>query len=264
MNKYQAFFRLTWQYYLVYRVNFVLWRIRTIIQLLLVYFIWWSVFQSQPEVFGYTTASIITYILVAALIRAVVLGTRVTDLIDSINTGNIVNFLIKPIGFIRYYLTREVADKLFNILFFIIEISILIFLLKPPIIIQKEILSLVLFLLAIAGGLIIYFCINFIISLTAFWVENSWGPIFLMSILLESLGGGLFPIDILPKQLFNVLMLTPFPYLIYFPAKLYLGGMSFSEITFGFSIIFIWVLVLILLTRFVLNAGFRHFTAVGN
>lgn len=264
MNKYWEIFRVTWQEYLIYRVQFVLWRLRTTLQLLLVYFIWWNAFQSQREVFGYTTASIVTYILVAALIRAVVLSTRVTNLIDSINTGNVVNFLIKPIGFIRYYLTREVADKLFNIIFFIVEISILIFLLKPPLIFQTDATSLLLFFLAIGCGLIIYFCINFIISLTAFWVDNSWGPIFLMSILLESLGGGLFPIDILPKQLFNILMLTPFPYLIYFPAKLYLGGMSFSEITFGFSIIFIWILVLILLTRLVLNAGFRHFTAVGN
>lgn len=264
MRKYWEIFKITWQQLLIYRVNFALWRLRTVLQLLLVYFIWWTISRSQQEVFGYTTASILTYILVAALMRAVILSTKVTDLIDSINSGSVVNFLIKPLGFIRYYLTRDVADKLFNICFFIAEVSLLIFLLKPPIIIQTKILSLVPFFLSIIGGLIIYFCINFIISLTAFWVENSWGPLFLMSIFLESLGGGLFPIDILPKSLFNILMVTPFPYLIYFPAKLYLGSMSGSEMLYGFSIIFIWILALILLMRLVLNAGFRHFSAVGN
>lgn len=264
MKKYWEIFKGTWQLYLIYRVQFILWRFRTIMQLLLVYFIWWSVFQNQQKVFGYTTASIVTYILIAALLRAIVLGTRVTDLIDKINSGDVANFLIKPIGFIRFYLTREVADKLFNIIFFIAEVSLLIFLLKPPVIFQTEFTKLLFFSLAIAGGLIINFCLNFIISLTAFWVENSWGPIFLMSILLESLGGGLFPIDILPKALFNILMLTPFPYLIYFPAKLYLGGMSSAEIVFGFSIIFTWSIILIFLTKIILNAGFRHFSAVGN
>ncbi len=262
--KYWEILRITWQQLLIYRVNFALWRVRTVLQLLLVYFIWWSVFQSQEEVFGYTTSTILTYILVAALIRAVVLGTKVTDLIDSINTGSVVNFLIKPLGFIRYYLVREAADKLFNIGFFVIEVSLLIFLLKPPIIIQTEVPTLILFSFAIAGGLIINFCLNFLISLTAFWVEHSWGVLFLMTVFLESLAGGLFPIDILPKQLFNILMLTPFPYLIYFPAKLYLGNMTYTEIIFGFSIIFIWTLILILLTRIIINAGFRHFSAAGN
>lgn len=264
MRKYWQFFKISWQEILVYRTNFALWRIRTVLQLLLVYFIWWSIFQSQREVFGYTTTTILTYILMSSLVRAFALGTRVTDLIDAINTGSVVNFLIKPFGLIRSILAREAADKLFNILFFIMEISLLYFLLKPPIIIQTDFLVLSYFLITLIGALVINFCINLLISLTAFWTENSWGPLFLMTIILESLGGGLFPIDILPKQLFNILMLTPFPYLIYFPAKMYLGTMSFSEISFGVSVMILWIAILVILTRKMLNAGFRHFTAVGN
>lgn len=264
MGKYISIFKIAWQQNLIYRLNFILWRIRSVMQLLLVYFIWWSVFRSQDIILGYTISSILTYILVAALIKAIVLSTRVTDLIDSINSGSIVNFLIKPLGFVRYYLARDVADKLFNILFYIAEVSLLVFLLKPEIIIQKDVLILIYFIFAVAGGLVIYFCINFVISLTAFWVENSWGPLFLMSVLLESLGGGLFPIDILPKSIFNILMLTPFPYLIYFPSKLYLGTMSMPEIVNGFIVILLWVSILIFLMNAVIKAGFRHFSAAGN
>lgn len=264
MKKYWEIFRITWQELLIYRVNFILWRIRTVLQLLLIYFIWWSIFQSNREVFGYTTTTILTYILVGSLLRAVVLSTRVTDLIDSINSGSIVNFLIKPVDFIKYYISKDAADKLFNICFFAVEISLLVYLLKPPVITQTNIFILIPFLVSIIGALIIYFNINLIISLTAFWTENSWGPVFLMSILLESLGGGLFPIDILPKQLFNILMLTPFPYLIYFPAKLYLGNISYPQLFFGFSVMVIWIIVLVSLSKVVLNAGFRHFSAAGN
>lgn len=264
MKKYWEVFQIAWQQNLIYRLNFFLWRIRNVMQLLLIYFIWWSVFQSQRLVFGYTISSIITYILIASLIRAIVLSTRVTDLIDSINSGSVVNFLIKPLGFIRYYLARDIADKLFNIFFYIFEVSSIILIFKPQIIIQTNILILISFIFSIIGGLIIYFCINFIISLTSFWVENSWGPLFLMSIFLEGFGGGLFPLDIFPKAIFNILMLTPFPYLIYFPSKLYLGGMSNLQIFNGFMIILFWIITLLMLMRFTLNAGFRHFSAVGN
>lgn len=264
MKKYFQIFKISWQQNLTYRVNFILWRIRTILQLMLVYFIWWTVFQSQQQLFGYTAGAILTYVLISAAVRVVVLSTRVTDLIDQINSGSVVNFIIKPLGFIRYYLSVDLADKLFNYLFFIFEIIFLIIVFKPPLYFQENIFILGLFLLAIFGGLIIYFCINFIISLSSFWTENSWGPLFLMTIFLEGFGGGLFPIDILPKNIFNLLMLTPFPYLIYFPAKLYLGTMSKLEILFGFIMIFIWMIILAVVLQRMIKLGFRHFSAVGN
>lgn len=264
MSSYWSIFKAAWQQNLVYRVNFTLWRIRSVLQLLLVYFIWWTVFQSQERVFGYTENSILTYVLVAALIRAIVLSTRVTDMGGQINDGSIVNFLVKPLGFIRYYVARDIADKLFNIVFYVLEISLIILFLKPRIIIQTNLSVLTLFLLATLGGLIIYFCISFIISLLAFWVENSWGPLFLLTIFLEGFGGGLFPIDILPKGLFNILIITPFPYLIYFPAKLYLGGMATQELITGFSILLLWIFGLWFLMKWLIALGLRHYTAVGH
>lgn len=264
MGKYWLIFKTEWQLNLIYRLNFTLWRVRSVLQLLLIYFIWWTVFQSQAQVFGYTSASILTYVLVAALIRAIVLSTRVTDLMDSINSGNVVNFLIKPLGFVRYYLVRDVADKLFNILFYIFELWLIILLLKPQIILQTNILTLILFLTSIISGLVIYFYLNFIISLLTFWVESSWGPLFLMTIFLEGFGGGLFPVDILPKAFYNLLMLTPFPYLLYFPSKIYLGINNFPEVTYGFFIIGLWILILHVAMSWLIRAGLRQYTAVGN
>lgn len=264
MSKYWLIFKTEWQLNLIYRLNFTLWRVRSVLQLLLIYFIWWTVFQFQAQVFGYTQVSILTYVLVAALIRAIVLSTRVTDLMDSINSGNVVNFLIKPLGFVRYYLVRDVADKLFNILFYIFELWLIILLLKPQIIFQTNILTLILFSISIIGGLVIYFYLNFIISLLTFWVESSWGPLFLMTIFLEGFGGGLFPIDILPKAFYNLLVLTPFPYLIYFPSKIYLGINNFSQVTYGFFVIGVWILILHTAMSWLIRAGLRQYTAVGN
>ena len=264
INKYLTIFKISWQEGLVYRLNFILWRVRTILQLLLVYFIWWTVFKSQTQIFGYTQSSILTYILVSAIIRAVVLSSRATDVSNQINDGSVVNFLIKPLGFISYYFSRDLADKLLNILFVILEVSLIIVLLKPPIFLQTNPNTLILFTLAAILGILTYFCIGFVISLTAFWVENSWGPLFLMFIFLEGFGGGLFPIDILPRGVFNFLMLTPFPYLIYFPAKIYLGHFSANEIFLYFSILIFWVITLWFLMRWMVNMGLRHYTAVGH
>lgn len=264
MSKYWEVFKISWENSLVYRLNFVLWRIRSVLQFILIYFIWWTVFESQDQIFGYTKETIITYILVAALMRAIILSSRASDLANQINDGSIVNFLVKPLNFIKFYLVRDLADKLLNIAFVIFEISLLIFLLKPQIIIQTNLNILLLTSTAAFFGIITYFCISFIVSLLAFWVEASWAFLFLMTIILEGFGGGLFPIDILPKLVFNILMLTPFPYLIYFPSKLYLGTMTGSEQIFGFLVLFFWVIFLWFLMKWILQRGLKYYTAVGN
>lgn len=264
IKKYLAVFKISWQQGLVYRLNFFLWRIRTLLQVLLVYFIWWTVFQSQTQIFGYTQSSILTYILVSAIIRAIVLSSRAMDVANQINDGSVVNFLIKPLGFIRYYFSRDLADKLLNISFVAFEISLLIFLLKPKIILQTNPNILLLFTLSIVLGMVVYFCIGFIISLLSFWVENSWGPMFLILIFLEGFGGTLFPIDILPTGVFNLLMLTPFPYLIYFPSKIYLGQFSSDQLFLYFAILICWVGSMWFLMKWVVRAGLRHYTAVGH
>lgn len=264
IKKYWAVFKISWEDSLVYRLNFILWRVRTILQLLLVYFIWWTIFQTQTQIFGYTQSSILTYILVSSVIRAIVLSSRAMDVSNQINDGSVVNFLIKPLGFIQYYFSKDLADKFLNITFVILEIGLIIFLLKPEIIIQTDPAILLLFILATIGGIVAYFCIGFMISLLSFWVENSWGPMFLIFIFLEGFGGALFPIDILPKGAFNILMLTPFPYLIYFPAKLYLGQFSSDQLILYFSILASWSISLWLIMRLVVSKGLHHYTAVGH
>src|SRR3989344_1591031 len=129
--KYLAVFKISWEQGLIYRLNFVLWRVRSVLQLLLAYFIWWTVFQSSESVFNYSQSQILTYIMVSALIRAIILSSRVIDVAGQINEGSIVNFLVKPLGFINYYFARDLADKLLNIAFIILEIILFFILLKP-------------------------------------------------------------------------------------------------------------------------------------
>lgn len=263
MNKYLAVFKISWEQGLVYRLNFALWRVRSVLQLLLVYFVWWAVLQSTSSIFNYSQSQIVSYIVVAAVIRAIILSTRVTDVAGQINEGSFINFLVKPLGVIRYHFARDMADKLLNITFVIFEIALLLLILKPPLLLQQNLQILILFLLATVLGLILYFAFVLIIGLLAFWVENVWAPLFLVMIFLEGFGGGLFPIDILPQELGNILMLTPFPYFIYFPAKIYLGTLPVSEVLLGFTMLILWTATIFLLLQWVLQRGLRHYSAFG-
>ncbi len=263
MSKYFQVFVISWQQGLVYRLNFTLWRVRAVLQLLLVFFIWQSVFANQTNVFGYSRSSIVTYILVSSVVRAIVLSSRAADLMNHINEGSIVNFLVRPLDIIRFYFSRDLADKMLNVSFVALEISLIIWFFKPSVTLQADIFILMQFGAALVLAILLNFFSSLLISLMSFWVENSWGPLFLMMIILEGLGGGLFPIDILPRSIFSFLMFTPFPYLLYFPAKIYLGVLSSSEIWQGFFILGVWVSLAFFICKKTLSAGLKHYTAVG-
>lgn len=263
MNKYLLVAKLTWNETLVYRLNFTMWRIRIVLQLLTMYFLWLVLVPSNTSLFGYDQFRILTYILASSLVSSIVLSSRSYAVGDDINTGNLSNFLLRPINYLLYWFARDIGDKAMNILFSLIELTILFLILNPPLFVQTEVLYLLLTCMAICLAVIMYFFFSFLLGLLGFWSPEVWAPRFIFVILLNFFSGGLFPLDILPKAIFSAFSLLPFPYLLYFPIKIYLGQLSLSEILMGATISSIWTVILYVLVLHVWRRGLLVYTAHG-
>ncbi|MDP3998771.1 MAG: ABC-2 family transporter protein [bacterium] len=264
MEKYWLVIKNTWGEYFIYRLNFVMWRVRTILQLLVVYFLWSAIFQSQKGViFGYTQSMILTYVLGGALLRATVFSSRTIDVGDEINRGNLTNFLLKPMSYFKYWFARDIADKILNIIFAVFELTVIYFLLKPPIFSQTDFLNLAFFAIGVGLAVILYFYINLLFGLLAFWTPETWAPRFVFFIFLEFLAGGLFPLDILPKFLYEILRFLPLFYLNFFPLKIYLGQLSILQIIEGMIICLSWIILSFWIVRVVWQRGLRVYSAEG-
>lgn len=263
MNKYLQIAKLTWDETFVYRLNFIMWRMRLILQTLTLYFLWVSLIPSGTTLFGYNQSSMLTYILGTSLVSSFVLSSRSHAVGDEINSGNLSNFLLKPINYFLYWFARDVGDKAMNIIFSIIELTVLFAILKPPLFIQTESMFLLLTLIAIALALIMYFLFNFLLGLIGFWSPEVWAPRFIFIILLNFFAGGLFPLDILPKFIFSIFQLLPFTYLLYFPIKIYLGQLTMIEIFTGIMISLSWTILLYIVVRYMWRKGLLAYTAQG-
>src|SRR3972149_8333609 len=132
MNKYLMIAKNTWNEILTYRLNFVIWRIRVVLQLLTIYFIWHSVLPKDATLQSYNQSQILTYILGTSIIGSLVLASRSYSVGDEIDKGDLSNFLIKPINYFFYHFARDIADKAMNLTLATIELSIIFTLLKPP------------------------------------------------------------------------------------------------------------------------------------
>lgn len=259
MQKYLTIFKLTIKEYFVYRLNFILWRLRMFLSFIVTFFIWFTVFESRSAFGGYQKSSLLSYLVFANLIASFVLGTRTVDIAGDINSGQIINLLLRPMSFFKYYLTRDLADKLMNIFFALFEITLLIVLFKIPLVALK---NPVLFFIFFINGVLISFYINMVISFLGFWTTETWAPRFIFMALIYFLSGSYFPLDLLPSTLYHLLLLTPFPYLFYLPVKTLIGNVD-QLIYFQLFLSFLWVLIASKLSYKLWKLGNKSFSFWG-
>lgn len=263
MKKYYLVAKNTWDEILSYRINFILWRFRAVLTLLIGYFLWTSVMPDRGVLFGYTKEMMVSYVLLAPVVFSIVFSTRTHEIGENINKGDLAFFLLKPFGYFRYWFARDVGDKLMNFCFCVVEITLLIWILQPNVFIQTNVFYILLFLISLFLAICLNFFICCLMSMIGFWSPDVWAPRFVFYTLVSFFAGSLFPLDILPYPIFNALNLLPFPYLQYFPVKIYLGQLGLPEILTGFLVSIVWTFIGWVILRGVWGKGLRIFTSAG-
>lgn len=266
MRKYIQIFKISFEQEFAYKINFIMWRVRNVFQIVITFFLWSTIFENPGMViFGYDRARILTYVFALMIVRAIVLSARAVDVSSDIAEGNLSNYLVKPIGYFKYWFTRDISSKVLNLGFAAFEFAALFLILKPDFYFQSNIYALGAFIISLIIAMLIYFCILFLISSVPFWApELGWASQFLVAVvIIEFLSGALFPIDILPQTLQKIVMALPFPYMIFFPVQVYLGKINGPAQIQGFMISAFWVIILYFLMRYIWNKGLKAYQAFG-
>lgn len=266
MKRIFSVFKISFQQEFIYRLNFILWRFRNVMQILVFFFLWEAVFSGRTgQFFGYDRAGILTYAFVLIIVRSIVLSSRSVDVAGQIANGELTNILLKPINFFSYWITRDVSSKFLNIIFGIAEVSILLFILKPPVFLQGNMFYFLAFLVSIAIAIFIFFNLIMLTNFVPFWFpELHWGAQFLVAVVVvEFLSGAYFPLDIFPPVFYQILRFTPFPYLVFMPIKIYLGGFSQALVLQSLAIGTIWCAILWKIMNSVWKKGLLVYEGVG-
>lgn len=262
MKKYSALFHSFISQYFVYRSHIILWRLRQILSFLLMYYFWSAVYLRRQELFGYTQSEMITYILLIFVFSNSIFSSKTFEIAEEIIRGDIMNKLLKPISYFSYLVTRELADKTVTLAFTFVEILILSLLLKPEFSPPVNTTAVVLSLLQLVIGLGISFFISVSLSFLAFWSSNIWAPRFMYLIVASVLAGNYFPLDMLPRLLYIGIILTPFPYLMYLPARMYITGIP-EEYWYHLIISMFWLVATYLIAQKMWRKGMKEYSFFG-
>lgn len=265
LNKYLVIFLTSWQGEFAYRLNFILWRFRNVLRFLMTYFLWSGVFLYNNQVFGYSQPQILTYVFMILVVSTIVLSAPSADNIGGeIANGDLSNYLVKPVNYLKFWFVRDLSSKLLNLSFAAIEVSLLWLLLRPQIQLPSHATTLFFFLVSCIIAILINYLISVSARLVAFWTpESTWGVAFIVIVLMETLGGGVFPLDIMPTWVQFLLNLTPFPYLLYFPVAIFVEKITGVQAILVIAQSLVWVLVMLIFTNWLWRKGLLVYGSEG-
>jgi len=264
MGKYLLLGKLTFEEYFVYRLNFVLWRFRSLVFFLTLFFFWLAIYGSRESFLGYQKAQMLAYVVGIAFLRSIVLGSRSADLAGQVRSGELTKLFLQPIKIIGFWFTRDIVDKFLNLLFTILEITVVLLIFKFPLWFPQKPESYLFFFILAILALFLYFFLSFSLSVVAFWTEEIWATRWLFGVIfLEFFAGAFFPIDVLPGWLTKIIYLTPFPYLVFFPLKIWLEQLSTVMILKAILICFGWLVFFYWLAHFLWQKGAKNYGAYG-
>ena len=266
MKKYFHVINVGLQNTLVYRVNFLFRAAFGLIPLMATIYLWRAVYsgKADPSIAGYTLGGMISYYLLVTVVDAL---TGVTEddwqIAADIKDGNINQFLLKPIDYMSYRLCLFFSGRLIYMAVAVFPVGLFVLAQREYFVAPSSAEHLILFLGSMFMTALLQFFMSYTMAMLAFWVLEVSTFIFILFALEYVAGGHLFPIDILPPWLAQILKFTPFPYQLFFPVSVYLGRVEGAQLWQGLAIQAGWTVFFLLFARWVFRRGIRKYTAVG-
>ena len=219
MKKYFAVFKINLLNSIAYPAELVTRSAMILLFMWIFYQLWRITFTAAGSdiISGLSLRDTMWYLLLAETLE---LGRpRLARVIsEQVKDGSIAYLLNKPYNFLLYQLSCGLGESLprMGMLFVLGGALVWAMAGRPP-----DLLNWPLALLALTGAWLLHFCVNALIGLSAFSVEEVAPFEWIYQKLVFILGGMLIPLDFYPAWLQTISKSLPFAYMMYGPARLF-------------------------------------------
>ncbi|MCB0317838.1 MAG: ABC-2 family transporter protein [Bdellovibrionales bacterium] len=253
VRAYLAFARNSFLNMLAYRLRYYSGFINYLAFVSVNYFIWKAVYHSETEniiINGYSLTEMITYITVGWISRTLYFSNIDYTLNTMVETGEVSMHLIRPVNIQLMLLSQSLGELFFRLFFLFVPVAltfILVFPINPP----ADLMGFVFYIWSIFAAFIILSQINFIVGLSAFYLQSIWGIIRAKFYIIQLCSGLLLPITFFPLWFQSILNYLPFKYISFIPLQFYLGKIPYE---LSFTVMteqILWILILVLIGNMV-------------
>jgi len=263
MKKYLVAYSISLQETLQRRSTLIMDRLGGFAVVLSLYSFWSALMGGKPVFLGYSRSEMIAYVLVINVLRALVFTGRGWQLVGEISNGKISSYLVRPIRYHGYALSLDLAQKSVHVVSAFFEVALLAAFIRGGLYLPSHASTWILFAVSAILASLIFFFMEFIVASLAFWTSESGGPLFCFELFLQFAAGAFFPLDVLPPFAQRLLSATPFPYLVFFPARIFLEKVSLAEAARVLAVETAWLAVFLAGALAIWRAGVNSYAAEG-
>lgn len=219
MRKYLSFARAGYLENVVYRFNFFFTLIANVFYIVVMYFLWQSIYGAQETLRGMTFDQVFAYMVLAGS-TFILYKTYVEWWMSFfVVQGNIATQLTKPVDFQLHLLFRSLGFAFFNLTMVTLPAFVLlVFVFRADIPLG---LNLIFGVLSVALAYLLSFAIDFVVGLSTFHTESIWGLSVTKETIVLVLSGAMIPLNFFPEGLRNILVYLPFQAIFNIPLTIF-------------------------------------------
>ncbi|HLP92096.1 MAG TPA: ABC-2 family transporter protein [Nostocaceae cyanobacterium] len=244
-------------YMVEYRAELLLWALSGCLPIILMG-VW--IQASQTGNFGLTPVDFARYFITVFLVRQFTVVWVIWEFEREIVEGKLSPKLLQPLDPAWHHLAGHISERFARTPFIIILVG-LFFLLYPQAFWLPKLTNLLLCLLAVILAFILRFTIQYTFAMLAFWTEKASSVENLWLLLYLFLSGLIAPLEVFPEPVRAIVLFTPFPYMINFPASILVGLPV--DLTRGFLSIIGWLFIFLGANRILWRAGLKRYSGMG-
>ena len=229
---------------LAFRLRYYTGVVTYFINVTVYYFIWRAIYQVDPGFAGFSLPQMVTYVAVGWIIRSLYFNNIDTEMAEDILEGKISMAMLKPVSLQMSYIARAVGESAFRLCLLTAPTSLvlgLVFPVLPP----ADAAHLAVFLVSLAGSVLLVAGMNFIVGSCAVSLTSILGLLRAKFWMQDLLSGLLVPMTLFPAPLRELSGWLPFEHIGFTPVMIYLGKMSWPAIARALALEAFWVVFLL-------------------
>lgn len=244
---------------LEFRAELVLWALSNSLSFILMG-VWHE--ATARGSFALQPLEVVQYFLAVFVVRQLTVVWVIWEMEQDVLHGRLSQQLLAPIDPVWRHIAAHLAERLAR-LPFSIGLVALFFVIYPAAFFVPDLRDAALALAFCVVAFVLRFVLQHTLGLLSFWTERATSVEQLMFIVYMFLSGAIAPLDVFPPAVREAVMWTPFPYLIWVPARLIMPGPDVIDTSRAALVCGAWFVGLLVVNRVVWRRGLKRHSAMG-
>lgn len=256
-----ALAKMQYKQYTAYKSNFYLFTANRFVEIIVFIFIWKAIYNQTGDAGGFTVAEMITYYVLATVIKPFVLWGINEDIAHSIRNGKINKELLNPLTYFQYCFGINIGEMLYGLIISITTFTVccVVF----GVIMPVNVINFAFVIIIILLGIPITFFIQMIVGTVGFYSSSIWGMEILKNATLSIFSGIIAPITLFPNWFQGISQILPFKDLVYTPVNVWLGKISTLDTLLIILKLIVWGFIMYGIARIFFNYSIKKITING-